>query len=266
VYRTNHAHLTGRVEDCETLADHAFAHRFQGHDEAAAHIFGVQMLFVRREQGRLDELVHTVGGVTERYPQLVAWRCAVAHVYAELDCRTQARQELEALADADFEDLPRNQFWLTNMSWLSEVVAFLADGPRAQRLYELLLPYADRCVVIFALLCRGSASRSLGLLAMTLSRFDDAERHFQHALMMNAQIRSPLWIAHTQHDYARMLLARNKPGDHDTALDLLEQALATAAQLGLTALAEKAGRLKLATQATVSPQGLTSRYPAVAPM
>jgi hypothetical protein len=67
---------------------------------------------------------------------------------------------------------------------------------------------------------------------------------------MNAQIRSPLWIAHTQHDYARMLLLRNHRSDRDKAHKLLTQALTSAEQLGLKALADKARPLKLAAEAT----------------
>jgi tetratricopeptide (TPR) repeat protein len=87
-------------------------------------------------------------------------------------------------------------------------------------------------VVPLAHLCQGSASRPLGLLATTLSRYEDAAQHFEHALTMNMQIRSPLWVAHTQHDYARMLL-RNHAGDREKALELLDEALATAEALGL---------------------------------
>jgi tetratricopeptide (TPR) repeat protein len=101
----------------------------------------------------------------------------------------------------------------------------------------------DRCVVPGGVLCQGSASRPLGLLATTMSRYEDAARHFEHALTMNTQIKAPLWTAHTQHNYARMLLLRNGPGDHNRAWDLLRDALATADQLGLKALADKARRL-----------------------
>jgi tetratricopeptide (TPR) repeat protein len=113
-------------------------------------------------------------------------------------------------------------------------------------LYELLVPHADRCVITLALLCQGSVSRSLGLLATTMSRFEDATRHFEHALKMNAQIRAPIWLAHSQHDYARMLLLRNHVADRDKARNLLEAALTAAEQLGMKALADKTRPLKLA--------------------
>jgi DNA-binding SARP family transcriptional activator/tetratricopeptide (TPR) repeat protein len=242
VFSANHAHLQGRIEDCEMLAQQALAQRLEGHDEAAAHIFGVQMLFVRREQGRLEELVQEAESFAEQYPQLANWRCSSAYIDVQLGRTAHARQALEALAHADFSDLPRDTYWLANLSTLSEVVVLLGDARRAQLLYELLLPYADRCAVTVALLCQGFVSRPLGLLATAMSRFDDAALHFEHALAMNAQIRSPLWIAHTQHDYARMLLLRDHPGDDDRALQLFEQALVTAERLGLKALAEKTRR------------------------
>jgi DNA-binding SARP family transcriptional activator len=255
-FQANHAHLRGLLEDCKTLAHEALSHRYEGHDETAAHMFGGQMLFVGREQGRLDELVEMVESRAEEYPLVVGWRCGLASIYAQLDRQAQARQELEALARHDFCDIPRDGSWLSNLGALCHVVLLVGDARRGQLLYKLLLPYADRCVVTFALLCQGSASRHLGLLATTMSRYDAAVWHFEEALKMNAQIRSPLWIAHTQHDYAHMLLLRDDPGDNDKALQLLTEALATAEQLGLKVLADKARPLKLTAQTAAPPPAL----------
>jgi tetratricopeptide (TPR) repeat protein len=252
VFRASYAHLSGRLEDCEMIAHEALTHRFEGYDETAAQIFGTHILFVRREQGRLDELVQTIESFVAKYPEFVHWRCALVYIYAQLNRTSQARQELQTLAHADFGDLPSNAFLLTSVSVLSEAVFLLDDARRAQPLYKLLLPYADRFVVISGL-CQGSASRPLGLLATTLSQYDDAAHHFEHALRMNAQISSPVWIAHTQHDYARMLLLRNRVGDRDTALELLTAALAKAEQLSLKALADKTRPLKLAAAAASPP-------------
>src|SRR5215831_18764598 len=69
-----------------------------------------------------------------------------------------------------------------------------------------------------------------------LARYDDAERHFEKALEMNARIRARIWVAHTQHDYARMLVARDQPGDREKAAALAAQALATAREVGMKPL------------------------------
>jgi DNA-binding SARP family transcriptional activator/class 3 adenylate cyclase len=249
IFRASHALLQGRLEHCETLANVALAHRFEGNDESADQTFAAQMLYLRCEQGRLDEIVDTVKGLAVQYPQLPGWRSALATIYEELGRTADARREFEALARADFADLPRDTFWLANVSMLGGVAVFLGDAPRARLLYTLLLPYADRCAVSSVLLCVGAAGRTLGQLATMLSRHEDAERHFEQALEVNARIRSPLWIAHTRHDYARMLLARGLPGDGERALGLLQEALAAAEELGLKALADKARPLTLAAEA-----------------
>jgi tetratricopeptide (TPR) repeat protein len=231
IVRAGHAHLQGRLADFETLAHEALALGLEGHDEMATQAFGGHMLYLRREQGRLGELVDAVSNLVERYPEIPNWRCALAYVYAELDRRRDAQRELEALARHDFADLPRDFAWMLSIAVLSEVVAFLDDVRRA----ELL-----------------SASRPLGLLATTMRRMDAAARHFEDALVMNAKIRSPLWVAHTQHDYAHTLLRRDHAGDRDQALKLLATALATADKLGLKALADKTQRLKHKAEATAS--------------
>lgn len=243
VLRANRAHLEGRLGDCEALARDAVAHGFGGHDESANRKFGTQMLFVRREQGRLGELVDAVERSAAQSPEIADWRCLLAYIHARLGHMAQARQALDGLARADLSDLLRDASWLPNLVMLSEVTVLLGDVPRARLLHTLLSPYADRCVVNFALLCQGSAARPLGLLATTLSRYDDAERHFERAIATNTRIRSPLWVAHTRHDWARMLLLRDRPGDAARALELLRQALAAAEGLELLALAGDARQL-----------------------
>ncbi len=93
---------------------------------------------------------------------------------------------------------------------------------------------------------RGSISRPLGLLATVLGRYDDAERHFERALVMNARIRARLWVVHTQHDYARMLVARDRPGDRERATALAAESLAAARQIGMKPLEAKLLQLRAA--------------------
>src|SRR5262249_31729071 len=179
------------------------------------------LVFRCREEGRLDEVVEPVKALPEQvakalpeHPSVMrAWRCWLAWIYAELGRHAEARRELVAVAGADFAGIPRDPTWLSCLWPLCEVVALGGDVDRAEKLYELLLPHAWRCVVLPGTLCMGSLSRSLGLLAATSSRFEDGARHFEDALAMNAAMRTRPWLAHTQHEYARMLVARGEPGD-----------------------------------------------------
>jgi tetratricopeptide (TPR) repeat protein len=84
-------------------------------------------------------------------------------------------------------------------------------------------------------------------LATTLGQWDKAEQHFEDALAMNARMEARPWLAHTQYQYATMLLAREQSGDPSTssgqarekARELLQAALVTARELGMRALEER---------------------------
>jgi hypothetical protein len=71
--------------------------------------------------------------------------------------------------------------------------------------------------------------------------WEDAEAHFEAALDLNARLTARPWLARTQHGYAQMLRARGRPADAKRVRDLLQCALGTAQDLGMTTLAERAG-------------------------
>jgi tetratricopeptide (TPR) repeat protein len=126
------------------------------------------------------------------------------------------------------------------MTYLVDVCTFLEDSARAATLYQLLQPYAGRTVVIgHAAACYGALSRYLGTLATTLGRWDEAAQHFEDALDMNARMEARPWLAHTQYQYAILLLVRDQAGDREKAVELLEAALITARELGMRALEER---------------------------
>jgi hypothetical protein len=72
-----------------------------------------------------------------------------------------------------------------------------------------------------------------------LGCWNEAERHFEDALAMNTRMEAWPWLAHTQYQYATMLLARDQSGDSEKARELLKAALATARELGMRALEER---------------------------
>jgi tetratricopeptide (TPR) repeat protein len=170
----------------------------------------------------------------------------MASLYSELGSEADARETFEALARHDFADIPFDSEWLFQVSLLSQVCAFLGDTPHAAKLYELLLPYAGCNVLAYPELSLGSASRYLGLLASAMSHWAEAERHFDAAIEMNAQMGARPWVGHTQHDYATMLLARDASADRERALELIAAALTTYRELGMEGWAERASELERA--------------------
>jgi tetratricopeptide (TPR) repeat protein len=240
VHRAMRSLFAGRFDEGERLAQQALAVGQRLQQEYVSAAFQVQMFISSWEQGRLDQLEPAVRFYVEQRPNLPAWRCALAFLYSESGQKAKAEAEFERLAANGFTDLPQDLTWLIATALLSEVCASLGDARRAEHLYALLAPYGNRNVIApQAFACLGSASRYLGLLASTMRRWDDAERHFQDACVMNIRMLAHPSVAYTRHDYARMMLARNGPGDRVNALALLDQARVAAGELGMKALVER---------------------------
>ncbi|MBV8979674.1 MAG: hypothetical protein JO086_02130 [Acidimicrobiia bacterium] len=87
-----------------------------------------------------------------------------------------------------------------------------------------------------AILCSGSTSRPLARLAALDGRLDDARRLFEDAMTLNAAMGARPWVAHTQHEYAQVLLASGNDGHRERAAELLAAARQTAEDLGMAAL------------------------------
>src|SRR5207249_5087050 len=135
------------------------------------------------------------------------------------------------------------------LTWLADACWFLDDTARAAELYQMLLPRDGQCVVVgWANTASGAVSRSLGVLAATMRRWEDAERHFEDALRTNAQIGDKPWLAQTRAQYAAVLLARGAPGDRERALELSQLALDAAQEMGMKKVVEECVALKAQAQ------------------
>jgi eukaryotic-like serine/threonine-protein kinase len=196
---------------------------------------------LRGEQARLAEAVPALEQFVERMPLIAAWRTALANAYAEAGRHVEARQQLELVAAGDFADIPRDVLWTSAMHALAETVALLRDRAYAERVYELLLPYGDRCVVLVVGAYLGPVARLLGRLAAVAGWPADAARHFEHAMEISTRVGSEPWLATTRHEYAELLLAEGC--EHAArARKLAAQALASADRLGMPALKARARR------------------------
>jgi DNA-binding SARP family transcriptional activator len=212
----------------------------QGQDSTYFYVTNLQAWALRREQGRLAEVEASLESYIEEYPGAFLFRCVLTSVYADLGRERRARDELDALATDDFVGLDLEPEWFLGANLLAEVCAVLADAERAELLYAFLVPYADCNVFAMPEVSLGSASRGLGLLAATMSRWDESERHFEAALEMNVGMGTSPWVAHTQHDYARMLIRRGDPNERRRASELLQAAGGAYEELGMTTWAGSA--------------------------
>ncbi len=243
MWQAMRALLGGALDRADRLASEALAAGAPAEAVTASQYYAIQVLAIRREQGRMGELEQAVRRLVSENPGRPAWRAALANLLCEEGRLAEAREEFELLAAHGFEDVPKDLDWMIAMTLLSDVCADLGDGERAALLYDQLEPYADVNVVIgLAAVCLGSASSFLGKLAATMGNGELAAEHFERALAANTALGAPGPLARTQVDYARAI-ARSSLGDPGGGA-LLEAAAEAAERHGLVAVARKVAALR----------------------
>jgi tetratricopeptide (TPR) repeat protein len=242
----------GRLTEAEQLIPQALAIGERAQPDIAVPVYQLQRYTLCDFRGSLEEVESAIFDLAVEYPARPVFRCALAHLHARLGRVPEAKRALDDLAGDNFSALPFDQEWLYGMSLLAETSALLGDTDSAPVLYGLLVPWMALSAADLAEGIRGSVSRYLGLLATTTNRWEEAKLHFEDALAMNARIGARPWLAHTQHDYAQMLLARDGTDDRERAQELLEAALATYRELGMESCAAKAEALAQEVSTTAS--------------
>ncbi len=229
--------IDGRLADSEDLAQRALSEG-QGVVALGPAIHAIQLIAVRREQGRLGELEPMLRQASAAQPAAVSWRLAWLGALSEQGADGLARTELRRLDAGVFAIDPADYEWPGRITLLAELCARLGELDRAEILYKALAPHAEQVAVAsLSALCRGSVDHYLGLLAGALGRRADAERHFDAAQALHERLGSPLWIARTEADRAAM---RAACADSAAARRAADKALEVADVLGLAAIAARA--------------------------
>jgi tetratricopeptide (TPR) repeat protein len=237
----------GRLDEAERLGERAaeFGSRAQDLDATFHYVGTLQRWALRREQGRVEEIEDDVERFVSDYPNFLPYpnfifRAIRANVAAETGRAEEARAALERIVAGDDGELEVGTEWFFGTALLAETCAGVGASDQARLLYEALEPYAGFNVIAQPEASLGAVSRHLGLLAAAMSRWDDAMRHFDDALEMNARMGARTWLAHTQHDLARALRLRGATGDTKRARHRAAEAAAGYRDLGMTRWAERA--------------------------
>jgi tetratricopeptide (TPR) repeat protein len=233
--RATQATLAGRFEEAERLAEEGLALGERVQHQGVMVFFPVAIAMIRFAQGRYGELEPLLREQVRRYPALPGWRASLAYALADAGRQAEARIEYERLAIDDFAGLPRDFTWVTNLTFLALVCGLLGDTKRAGMLYELLLPHAAENVRVsrIGVGSAGPVAHYLALLAATRGRWDDAARHFEAAIRMNARTGAAPFMVNSWYHYAQTLRARGRTGDQEQAQEHLARAVATAQALGI---------------------------------
>jgi transcriptional regulator with XRE-family HTH domain/tetratricopeptide (TPR) repeat protein len=245
VLQTTRAIMKGQYDEAERLANAAADLGRQIGIADMDGIFGIHMFTIRWQQGRLHEVAPILKLYVEANPSSTSWRPGLALIYCALELRDESRTILDELMSDGFAFAPQDSLQVASLAYLAEVCASLEARDQAAVLYELLLPYDGRTIVVGGgTACYGAAGRYLGMLATTLADWPAAERHFEGALALDARMGSRPWLAHGEYEYAAMLLARGQAGDEVRALALLEESMAAAREMGMANLVRKVDGLR----------------------
>ena len=225
--------IDGRLDEAEELAERASVFAATARTEFGAGVYGVQMYAIRREQGRLEEVVPAMRVAAALQADQAVWRPGLTALFADVGMFDEARREFGMLASEGFGAVPRDATWPGSLSYLSEVCTALADREQADVLYRELDSFARQTMQVGFTVNLGPADRLRGNLAALLGRRADAERHFMAAMELAVTARSPVWRARIADDWAVALAPQR---------ELLREAEDLAVQVGMEDLVRRCRR------------------------
>jgi serine/threonine protein kinase/tetratricopeptide (TPR) repeat protein len=231
--------LRGDFREATHAADQALAIGLRVHDPNAPLFCGLVKYSCLFHQGSFAEMEPLLLRSIERYPSTIGWRVQLAQLYYLMDRKEEARHQIEALGERDFDDLPIDGSFVITLGALMQVLRYLNDVRRAARIYERLQPYARfNQIAGNSAICGAPVTDALGVAATTLARWDEAAKHFEDALAVEVRMGARPWMAWTLCSYAQMLQARGRAGDRERALTLLRDARSVSLELGMKWVAQ----------------------------
>ena len=227
--------LEGRLAEAERWARQAVAHGEHSEFAAVELNFLGQMIEVRRQQGRFAEMEELVRRWFDRVgspPHKDRLRAMAAAAAAVAGRSEEAWKEAAAAAPVVLggtEEMVLPTVSLAEVSWL------LGRADHAASIYQRLLPHAGSHVVDgVAGRSLGSCDRYLAHMATLVGRWEQADAHFDAAQRCHERMGARIWVAHTNVDQARMLLARRGPDDLSRAVELLASARDAYRSMGMS--------------------------------
>ena len=237
LFQASRALLEGQLQDAERLAHEAFEVGRGTQPQNAAQLYAVQLLGLRAEQGRLDEVAPSLAEFGRRYPAAPVWRAAATFAEAMLGHTDAARRGFESLCAGGMAEIPRDAEWLATLAFLIRAGARIGDARRTGALGEQLEPYVDRAVIAGrAAICLGPVARYAGIAAAAAGRLDLAIAHLERALAMSRRWGAEPTIAAIRLELADALEQAGDARSAARARGLRDEGLALARRLELGGL------------------------------
>ncbi|HXY93997.1 MAG TPA: AAA family ATPase [Acidimicrobiia bacterium] len=248
LYAGMRALMQGRFADVEELASEGYKHGERAQRSVAVQFAGAQLAELQRELGHVDRYRAVIGLAADEHSDIVpVWKAVSILANVEAGDRTRARRAFDELAANRFAAVPDDFFRSITLGLLAESCVRLGDVDRAAMLYELLLPHREQLVLLTnSVVFLGSVSYHLGVLALLRGDHEAAEEHLQDARERHARIGAAPFLVRTQLCYARLLAARDAPGDREQLGPLLDEVARDATLLGMQSVRADAEAMRVA--------------------
>lgn len=227
----------GRLDDAEAAASAALERGVAAGDPDAPAYYGAMLAALRWWQGRGAEIIDMVRSVSASPrlgPNDHVYVAADAVLSAALGDVDGAEEALARLSGIGLSALPDSSSWLAAQFLAGEAAFVLGDAAVASEVRSLVEPYADLPVLpSLAVVCLGSARRTLGLACATTGDLDAAVTHLEDAVREDRRLGSRPMAVLTEHALAAVLEARDGPGDRARAGELRSRSVPSAARMGV---------------------------------
>lgn len=236
VHRATVVMARGRISDAERYANEALAMGQSAGIETALQMFGVFEISRRRLVGGLEEMQPLTQAMVDQYPRVPAWRTGLAYISAELGDLNGAAEQLAVLAADDFAGLPVDGNWAVAIALCAYSATRVGDRELCGDLADRMRPLDGWSICAgMPADCLGASECFRGMAAMAAGRVSEGESLLAVGVDRNRAAGMPLWAAHGEREWGRLMM---RQGKNDDARRLLSAALETYDRLGATRLGD----------------------------
>jgi hypothetical protein len=238
VFDAGGAYLDGRLDDVRRHTQAALEYLHATRHPQATILRWCTRLVLGREQGGISELpLATVRGRTPGGRVIPPAFDSLYGAMRQLLAGEQHLIELDGLERAMDIDGGSRVF---AVAWLAEIAAAVGDDPLVEQVLDVVQPRVGMHL-LSGCFYWGSYDRLTALLRDRLGDHQRADEAFARAVQAHEALRTPVWVARTQLDWAESLLRRHR---RDEAGVHVHAARAAIGDLPLTESRNRADQLE----------------------
>ncbi|WP_086819077.1 AAA family ATPase [Allokutzneria sp. NRRL B-24872] len=231
------AFLDGRFADSDPIIEEALVLGERAHVEAAEHLYyqhKTALALARGDRAEAEAQLAAYGRRMSQRPEFTAFGlCVTAVVQAKLGKTAEPKAFLDMAMSQSAPAIAGQPLGICLLTMLAEITYRTGATEHAEPLFDALSPY-DGCVAVGAGTVHGLVAHALGLLAVLLSRAEEAERYLSRAAGQAKSMRARPLFARIRLDHARFL------GGTPRGASLAAEVRDECAELGMALLHEEA--------------------------